>query len=150
MTINVKPIRPDFAVGLRQELDRQLGAPGSEIRNKLEASYGSLMTEGKLDLDKLPDKAKADLLKLQKASEDFEGFFVKKLLSQMRSTSFSEKSSPMMDFAKEGMDDAIAGQAAKGRGSIGIARTVFLAQGLRVVQDSAEPLTKSDFKSTNS
>lgn len=150
MTVNIKPIRADFAAGLRQELDRRLGAPGSEVRARLEAAYGSLITEGKLDLDKLPDKAKADLLKLQKASEDFEGFFVKKLLAQMRSTSFSQKSSPMMDFAKEGMDDAIAGQAAKGHGSIGIARTVFLAQGLRVVQDSAEPLTKSETKSTNS
>lgn len=150
MTIGTKPIRPDFAAGLRQELDRRMGGAGSETRQKLETAYGSLLTEGKLDLEKLPVKAKADLLKLQKASEDFEGFFVKKLLKQMRSMSFSKEQTPMMDFARDGMDDAIAGQAAKGQGSIGIAKTVFLAQGLRVVQDSAEPLTKADTQSAKS
>lgn len=136
-------IRPDFAKSLKQEFGRNLGTAGSEVRQRLEPTYASILKEGKLDLEKLPAKAQADLLKLQKASEDFEGFFVKKLLKQMRATSFSEKGSGMMDFARDGMDDSIAEQASKGHGSIGIAKTVFLAQGLRVVQDSAKPLTNS-------
>lgn len=133
--MNISRLRADFARPLAQTFNQHLGTEGSEVRTRLESAYGSILTNGELDLEKLPEKARLDLAKLQKSSEEFEGFFIKQLLSKMRSTSFAPESSPTMDFARDTMDQAIAEASARNTQSIGIAKTVFLSQGLRIVQD---------------
>lgn len=137
MTGVQRPIRGDFARDLQNELQHKLGQPNSEIRERLERIYDQVLTDGKFDLSKLPEDAQRDLRKLEKASEQFESFFVKKLLTQMRATSFAPEKGPMMDFAKETMDQAVADEAARGQGSLGIARQVFLSQAVRLVQENA-------------
>lgn len=137
MTGVQRPIRGDFARDLQNELQHKLGQPNSEIRERLEKIYDQVLTNGKFDLSKLPEDAQRDLRKLEKASEQFESFFVKKLLTQMRATSFAPEKGPMMDFAKETMDQAVADEAARGQGSLGIARQVFLSQAVRLVQENA-------------
>jgi Rod binding domain-containing protein len=148
MINSVSPkIRPDFAKGLQAELRQKLGVKGSETRERMEKIYDSILTNGELDVEKLPKEAVRDIKKLQEASEQFEAFYVKKMLSQMRATTFSKDKSQMMDFAKETMDDAISNEMAKGQGSMGIAKTVFLSQGLRLVQKSIVPPTATTTKS---
>lgn len=133
----VKPIRADFVRDLQNQMNQKLGPRGSEIRARLEKVYDGLMTDGKFDVAKLPDDARAELKKLEKASEQFESFFVKKLLTQMRATSFAPEKDQMMEFAKDTMDQAVADETARGQGSLGIARQVFLSQAVRVVQENA-------------
>lgn len=127
-------LREDFARGLADQLQPKLGQPGSETRKIMEKAFSPILTDGKIDIEKLPEAAQKELHKLQGASEQFESFFVKKLLSQMRQTSLSQNSTPMMDFAKDTMDQAVADQAAKGQSTLGIAKTVFMAQAATVVQ----------------
>lgn len=137
---NVTRLRTDFAQGLRGALNQKLGNKGTETRDRMEKIYDSILTDGELDMEKLPADSQKELRKLQKASEQFESFFVKKLLAQMRQTSFSKDSKekgPMMDFAKEQMDQAVADQTSQGRGSLGIAQQVFLSQGVTLVQQIA-------------
>ncbi|MFM9872237.1 MAG: rod-binding protein [Fimbriimonadaceae bacterium] len=141
-------IRPDFAKGLQAELHQKLGKKGTETRDRMEKIYDSILTNGELDIEKLPKEAVRDIKKLQDASEQFEAFYVKKMLAQMRATTFSKDKSPMMDFAKETMDDAISSEMAKGQGSMGIAKTVFLSQGLRLVQQSVAPPSANATPST--
>jgi Rod binding domain-containing protein len=138
-------IRPDLAQGLKTEFNKSLGMPGSDQRARMESIYENVMTDGELDLKKLASKTSKELAKLEDASEGFESFFVKKLLSQMRAT-INKGESQMMAFARDTMDDAVAQAAAQGQSSIGIAKTVFLAQGLRVVQSAprAHDLTVKD------
>lgn len=135
----VTRLRADLAQGLKAQLNQKLGAKGTDIRDRMEKIYDSILTDGELDMEKLPADSQKELRKLQKASEQFESFFVKNLLAQMRQTSFandSKEKGPMMDFAKEQMDQAVADQASKGHGSLGIARQVFLSQGVTLVQQS--------------
>lgn len=147
-------VRPDFVKGLQVELRQKLGMKGTETRDRMEKIYDSILTNGELDMEKMPKEAVRDIKKLQEASEQFEAFYVKKMLSQMRATTFSKDKSPMMDFAKESMDDAISGEMARGQGSMGIAKTVFLSQGMRLVQQAvaqktANPTTNSVEKPTD-
>lgn len=140
MINSVSPkIRPDFVKGLQAELRQKLGAKGSDTRERMEKVYDSILTNGELDVEKLPKEAVRDIKKLQDASEQFEAFYVKKMLTQMRATTFSKDKSQMMDFARETMDDAISSEMAKGQGSVGIGKTVFLSQGVRLVQQSIVP-----------
>ncbi len=141
-------IRPDFVKGLQAELRQKLGAKGSDVRDRMEKVYDSILTNGELDVEKLPKESVRDIKKLQEASEQFEAFYVKKMLAQMRATTFSKDKSQMMDFAKETMDDAISSEMAKGQGSVGIGKTVFLSQGLRLVQQAIAPPTANTTKST--
>lgn len=127
-------LREDFARGLVNQLQPKLGQPGTEMRKVMEKALSPILTKGQIDLEKLPEAAQKELHKLQEASEQFESFFVKKLLSQMRQSSFVKDSTPMMDFAKETMDQAVADQAAKGKSTLGIAKTVFMAQAASLVQ----------------
>lgn len=136
-------IRPDFQRELEARLEGWLGQPGSERFENLKPLVSSYLKPeptsakgSRVDLDKLPEKTKADLEKLEHAAEGMEAIFVKKLLSQMRSISFDKKGkSPMGDFAKDMMDQKVAEQAAKGQSSIGIARMVFL--------DTAQTMVRS-------
>lgn len=130
-------LRADFAQALESRLQATLGMEGSEQRTRLEGVFAPLMTDGRFDLSTLPKSAEKELLKLQKASEDFEAYFIKGLLAQMRSSSFSEEDSPMTGFAKETMDQAIADQAAQSPAGLGIARGIFLTMGDVVVRQAA-------------
>ena len=135
-------IRSDFQHALERKLESWLGRPGSPERARVEKMVGDLMTEPDqrgvrhLDLSKLNDEKKAELKKLQKASEDFEAVFVKRLLSQMRKTSFSEDIGPMGDLAKDMMDQALAESLSRSQNSIGIAKTVFIDMAQRIVRTS--------------
>ena len=133
MTVNRAGLRPDLAQALKTDFRKSLGMPGSEQRARLESVFNDVMTNGDLDVSKLSKKTTRDLQKLEEASEGFESFFVKKLLAQMRAT-MNKGEGQMMTFARDTMDDAVAKAASEGQGSIGIAKTVFLAQGLRIVQ----------------
>lgn len=126
-------VRPDFSRALQAQAESKLGKPGSDKRAKMDEIFKPFMTNGKVDLDKLPQEAQAELTKLQKASEDFEAFFIKGLLSKMRSASFVKDDSQMTNFAKDMMDQSIAEASSKGHGSLGIAKTVFLNMGGQIV-----------------
>lgn len=140
-------VRADFAEALERRVDAFLGKPGSTQREVLDKAYGAFMEDGKFDVEKLPDEAKKELAKLQKASEDFEAHFIKGLMAQMRSVRFSDEDSAMTDFAKETMDQAIAEASARGHGSVGIAKNVFLTMGDQVVRQAVgRELVPSDNK----
>jgi hypothetical protein len=51
----------------------------------------------------------------------------------MRRTSMSEDTGPMGEMAKDFMDQAVAESVAQSRGSLGIAKTVFVEMAQRVV-----------------
>ena len=133
-------LRSDFKGALERRLESWLGRPGSPERARVEKMVDRLLTEPDqrgvrhLDLSKLNDEKKAELKKLQKASEDFEAVFVKRLLTQMRKTSFSEDIGPMGDLAKDMMDQALAESLSRSRNSIGIAKTVFIDMAQRIVR----------------
>ncbi|MCA0360311.1 MAG: hypothetical protein LCH41_04585 [Armatimonadetes bacterium] len=129
-------LRADFARTLSDKVQGSMGKPGSEQHTRLEAIYQPLMSDGKIDLEKLPEPAQRELRKLQKASEDFEAFFVKGLMSQMRRVKFGEQDSQVTQFAKDIMDDAMASQTARGSSSIGIGKTVFLSMGETIVKQA--------------
>lgn len=140
-------VRADFAEALERRVDAFLGKPGSTQREVLDRAYGAYLEDGKFEVDKLPDEAKKELAKLQKASEDFEAHFIKGLMAQMRSVRFSEEDSAMTDFAKETMDQAIAEASARGQGSVGIAKNVFLTMGDQVIRQAVgRDLIPSDNK----
>ena len=133
-------LRADFQRELERKLEGWLGRPGSAERAWAERSVERLLTEpdargGRhIDLSKLEDRQLAELRKLQRASEDFEAVFVKRLLSQMRRSSFSEEIGPMGDMAKDMMDQALAETLSRGPGSIGIGKTIFVDMAQRVVR----------------
>lgn len=129
-------LRSDFSLALEQSMTAKIGL-GSKKNSMLEKAFTPFLEEGKFDLDKLPSPVKRELVKLQKASEDFEAYFLKDLLSKMRPVSLSGEKSPMADMAKDMMDQAISESAAKGNGSLGIAKTVFLSMSERLVNQAA-------------
>ena len=129
-------LRPDFSQALEQSMTAKIGL-GNQKNSMLEKAFSPFMEEGKFETDKLPSPAKRELVKLQKAAEDFEAYFVKDLLSKMRPVSLTGEKSPMADMAKDMMDQAISESAAKGNGSLGIAKTVFLSMSKRLVNQAA-------------
>lgn len=132
------PLRADFERELQNRITGWTGSAGSERSQALRPFIeGVLDASGeRIDVNKLPDQARADLAKLEHAAEGIESIFVKQLLAQMRSTSFSnEGKSQMSSFIKDMMDQTIADQASHGQSSIGIAKMVFL--------DSAQTLVRA-------
>ena len=127
-------IRGDFEAALEKKVNGFLNVPDDNRRAVLHKAYGEYMTDGKFDLDKIPEQAKRELAKLQKAAEDFEAHFIKDLMSHMRAVRFGDEDSPMTSFAKDTMDQAVAETTARGRGSIGIAQNVFMSMGDHVVR----------------
>lgn len=128
-------LRPDYRQGLERRIDGFLGPRGSQSRAVLEKSFGEYLKDGKFDLKALPADAQRELMKLQKASEQFEAHFIKDLMSQMRKVKFSEdKSSEMTDFAYDQMDQAVADAASTGNGSVGIGKSIFESMGDLVVK----------------
>ncbi len=138
-------VRTDFGEELERKVDQFIGPKGSDRRTVLEKTFGSAMTEGKFDLSKLPKPAQTELVKLEKAAEDFEAHFIQGLLSKMRAVSFGDKDSQITGFAKEQFDQAVASAIAGGSSSIGIGKTVFLSMGEHVVRQSVgATLTSQD------
>lgn len=141
-------LRADFSRELETRLSGWLGRPGTERYENLKPMVQPYLRQDtsdlealSLDLDKLPKESRDDLTKLQHAAEGIEAIFVKKLLAQMRNTTFSQKSTgPMADFAKDMMDQTLAEQASKGKASIGIAKMIFL--------DTAQPLVRAAIAKT--
>lgn len=133
-------LREDFRKALEERLDGWLGKPGTERRAKIESTVSALLSEPSadgrrtLDLDRISDEKKTELMKLQKASQDFEAIFVKGLLAQMRRSSFAEEPTPMAEIAKDMMDQAVAESVSRSGNSIGIAKTVFLDMAQRIVK----------------
>lgn len=126
-------LRPDFREALERNLDQALGLrqPDSPLRAQLE----SLLTaEGHLDLEKLPESAQRELVKLQQASEGFESFLIKDLLAKMRPPSLTGETSAMGNFARDMLDQAISESAAKGKSSIGLAEKIFVTMGESVAR----------------
>jgi|GEM_PF-2010115 len=139
---NKPSLRADFAHELETRLTGWVGRPDSETFKNLKPVVEPCLKDDpqsknlSFDIDKLPEKSKDDLVKLQHAAEGIEAIFVKKLLSQMRSVTFNkDKGGPMAEFAKDMMDQTLAEQSAKGRSSLGIAKMIFL--------DSAQPLVRA-------
>jgi hypothetical protein len=132
-------IRRDLAQSLEQTLKGLVGRPGTDQHARMTEALKEITNPetGQLDLDKLPDKARKDLLKLQSAAEGFESIFVKGLLSQMRKTSFSEKPGPYAEMAKDMLDQALADQTSQSSAGVGIAATVFTATAPRLVRETA-------------
>ena len=132
-------LRKDFREELERRLEGWLGRPGTPQRATVEGLVEGILGEpdasGKrhVDLTKLQSEKLNELARLQKASEDFEAVFVKGMLSQMRRTSMSEDTGPMGEMAKDFMDQAVAESVAQSRGSLGIAKTVFVEMAQRVV-----------------
>jgi hypothetical protein len=121
-------LRDDFATELNRRISTEMGPRGSERRARMEEVFRPFLNErGEFDVNKLATAEQADLRRLQKASEDFEAFFVKGLLSQLRQGGFGEPDSPMTGFARDQMDQSISQSVASGQGSIGIAKTVFVS-----------------------
>jgi len=123
----VGKLRDDFKSALDQRLK-------GTFQNVPEAMKPYLDESGKFDSDRLPEEAVKELVKLQTAAEGFESYFVKDLLSKMRPPSMTDEPSPMTTFAKDLMDQTMADNTAKGRSSIGIAKTVFLSMGEQVAK----------------
>lgn len=138
----LKRIRPDYGTTLQRSLQTLMGPAGTQQRAAMEKALGALLDgeTGKVDLDRLPQEAKDQLLKLQTAAEGFEAVFVKGLLGQMRRTSFSEESSAMGDFAKDTLDQALADQTSKSASSLGIGQTIFNSTAPRIVREAAAKL----------
>ena len=132
-------LRADFREELERKLEGWLGRPGTPQRAKVEGLVEGMLGEPDakgvrhFDLNKLDEQKLYELHRLEKASEDFEAVFVKGLLSQMRRSSFAEKSGPMGDMAKDFMDQAVAESVSRSRDTIGIAKTVFIEMAQRVV-----------------
>lgn len=130
-------LRKDFASALETRVNGEMGVEDSDRRKLLEKAYVGLLKDGKFDISKLSEKAQIELKKLQVTAEQFESIFVKNLLSQMRQTSLGgEKHSQMEDFARDTMDQAIAERSAQGRGSIGIAKSIFMTMGDHLVHEA--------------
>ncbi|MDK3161089.1 rod-binding protein [Kamptonema cortianum] len=129
-------LRSDFKSALEAKLNASMGAKGTDKRRILESAFKGVIKNGEVSLDRLPEKTHLELKKLQKASEDFESFFVKDLLSKMRATSFSEEKSPMSNFATDMMDQAIADAGSKGQG-LGIAKKIFITMAESIVKQDA-------------
>lgn len=124
----VSRLRDDFATELNRRISAEMGPRGSERRARMEDMLRPFLDKrGEFDVNKLATAEQADLRRLQKASEEFEAFFVKGLLSQLRQGGFGEPDSPMTGFARDQMDQSISQSVASGRGSIGIAKTVFVS-----------------------
>ncbi|HXH61800.1 MAG TPA: rod-binding protein [Fimbriimonadaceae bacterium] len=129
-----------FAAELTRKVDAWIGAPGTEYRAEMEKRVPGLLGEPDangdrhFDLAQLSDKKMAELKKLEKASQDFEAIFVKGLLSQMRKSSFAEKTDEMGDMAKDMMDQAVAESVSRGSSTLGIAKTIFMEMAQRVVK----------------
>lgn len=146
-------LRADFATALEQRLSGWLGEPDSEKFKNLMPLAKPYLRQGtgeellaQVDLSKLPESAQEELVKLQKATENIESLFVKKLLSQMRSVSFDgEKHDQMTGFAQDLMDQSIADRAAKSGSSIGISKMIFLDTAQTIVRSAiAKPLGNKD------
>lgn len=128
-------LRQDFTRELERRLEGSLGAPGTERRARMEKAFEPMLREGRVDLDALPEEAQRELQRLQDASELFEAEFVRKLFSAMRSAAIAEPPSGMGELATDMFDRASAESAAR-MGGFGIARTLFLSVGDRVVKSS--------------
>lgn len=137
-------LRADFANALEQRLSGWLGQHNSEKFKNLQPlaePYLKAPSEGgemvKFDLSKLPTQTQDELVKLQRATENIESLFVKKLLSQMRSVSFDgEKKDQMASFTQDLMDQSIADRASKNGSSIGISKMIFLDTAQTIVRSS--------------
>lgn len=135
--VGASQLRDDFKKELQAKLEGWIGKPGSERRAQIEKSIAPLLDqEGGFDLEKIGEEKSRELLKLQKASQDFEAIFVKGLLAQMRKSSFAEDSGPMADIAKDMMDQAVAESVSRSGGSIGIAKTIFVDMAQRIIKDN--------------
>jgi hypothetical protein len=132
-------LRADFKQELERKLEGWLGLPGTPQRAKVESLVEKMLGEPDakgvrhFDLDKMADEKLFELHRLQKACEDFETVFVKGMLSQMRRSSFAEKSGPMGDMAKDFLDAEVAASVSRSRNTIGIAKTVFIDMAQRAV-----------------
>ena len=129
-----------FKAELEGRINGWLGKPGTERRARIEEAVSALLTEPDLNgvrkvaVDNLSETKMNELVKLQKASQDFEAIFVKGLLAQMRRSSLAEESTPMADLAKDMMDQAVAESVSRSNGSIGIAKTIFVDMAQRIVR----------------
>jgi len=126
--VSTGKVRDDFRAALEQTIQSRMAAADPKTLAPFRGE------DGRFDVGRLPEEAQRELVRLQGAAEGFESFFVKDLLSKMRPPSMTDKPSAMTNFAKDLMDQAVADSAAKGRGSIGIAKTIFLTMGEQVVR----------------
>jgi Rod binding domain-containing protein len=124
---------------LRLALERRL--QGQVEKSVKEQPFSAILNEsGSIDLERLSEKDKESLQKLQEASEGLEALFIKDLLGKMRRAGFGEKPDAMEEQIRDWMDEAIADNAAKSPAGVGIARTVFLDAATRVVNQAAAAL----------
>lgn len=82
------------------------------------------------------------LAALKQATAQFEGTFVKDLLSKMRSSVGAEKSGPMAGFANDMFDQTIADSVGQ-TGSFGIANMLYAKFADRVAADEAAKTAKA-------
>ncbi len=133
-------LKEEFRKELEARLDGWLGKPGTERRAKIEEKVSALLSEPdvegrrRFEIEKLGEDKMNELVKLQRASQDFEAIFVKGLLAQMRRSGFAEESTPMGDMAKDMMDQAVSESVSRSKGSIGIAKTIFIDMAQRIAR----------------
>lgn len=135
-------LKKEFANELSQKIDAWIGAPGTSHRKAMEQRVAPLLGEPddsgvrRFDLASLGDEKVAELKRLEKAAEDFEAIFIKGLLTQMRRSSFAEKTEGMGEMATDLMDQAVAESVSRGKGSLGIAQTIFIDMAQRLVKST--------------
>ncbi|MCG9895713.1 MAG: rod-binding protein [Fimbriimonadaceae bacterium] len=144
-------LRPDFHRMVEAELERSLGQEGSEIRERMSRALSGVIdpATGRIDLDRLSEASKRELTKLQTAAEGFEAVFAKQLFSQMRKSSFSEKTDKMGEFARDTLDQALADRTSQSPNGLGIATTLFRATAPLVIrqalaESAAQPPTSTE------
>lgn len=132
-------LRDSFKSIVQEEFRAVMSAAeGEEGRAHMTKAYESLVDKstGALDLSALPEKTRKDLEGLAESAEGFETIFIKGLLSQMRKSSFAEKTGPYGEMANDFMDQALAEQTAASGGGAGIAASVFRSIAPRLLREA--------------
>jgi len=132
-------LRDSFKNIIKEEFRSLMAsAEGDSGRSHMEKAFKGLIDQatGELNLDALPEKTRKDLEGLAESAEGFETIFFKGLLSQMRKSSFAEKTGPYGEMANDFMDQALAEQTAASGGGAGIAASVFRSIAPRLLREA--------------
>ncbi|MCW5936824.1 MAG: hypothetical protein KIT11_05920 [Fimbriimonadaceae bacterium] len=130
-------LRSDFRQSLETALNGWLGQVSRSPIVGAAKAVEQVASGGKLDLSKLSETTRRDLVKLQSAAEGLEGFFIKGLLEQAQKVKFVEDKSPMGDFARDLMNQAVADAVAKRAPGLGMAKMVFVQTAGQIVKSAA-------------
>lgn len=135
LTAGPQTLRADWTRDLQNRLTQGLGKPGSQIHERLTKLWNDALDgDGRVDLSKIEESARKELVKLQNSAAGFESIFVERLLQQMRQSMGATGDDPMRQFAEEHFDRAVAESVSRSDRSLGIGRMIFL--------DTAENLVR--------